>query len=303
MAFCSILFEKIEDGITKETLKAPVFFVDLNLDQIIDSITAGRQEYNLKPFFSTPLKDNEAIQYRQQIAQDLENETLLECIKSFAQKMIVMRRYLASLDKLYYKYHQEGWFLEAVLMYCEAVAGLVHDLNLADIRSRGLLAFHEYLANYAASDRFTLLQAETKQLKAELSAIKYCVLIKGDLVKVRKYESETDYSVEVEATFEKFKQTAVKDYKARLSVGSGMNHVEAQILNLVAKLNRDVFSRLDCYCEHNDGFLDETICVFDREIQFYVAYLEHIAKIKQAGLKFCYPQITTVCKEVGSTVK
>lgn len=50
MTFHSILFEKIEDIIKKETVKAPVFFVDLNLDQIIDAITAGRNEYNLKPF-------------------------------------------------------------------------------------------------------------------------------------------------------------------------------------------------------------------------------------------------------------
>ena len=94
MNFHSILFEKNEDSIKNETLEAPVFFVDLNLDQIIDAITAGKQEYNLNPFFYTPLRDVDTIHYRHEIMQDLENETLLENIKSFAQKMIVMRRYL-----------------------------------------------------------------------------------------------------------------------------------------------------------------------------------------------------------------
>ena len=51
MAFHSILVETIEDGIQKETLEQPVFFIDLNLDQIIDAITTGKEEYNLKPFF------------------------------------------------------------------------------------------------------------------------------------------------------------------------------------------------------------------------------------------------------------
>jgi len=298
MNFHSILFERTEDSIKKETLEAPAFFVDLNLDQIIDTITAGKQAYNLKPFFYTSLNDIDAIKYRHEIFQDLENKTLFEGIKSFALKMIIMRRYLAMIDKLDYKYHKEGWFLEAVEIYCDAVNCLVHDLTLVDLKSRGLLAFRKYLTNYAKSDRFTSLFAETKKLKTDLSTVKYCVLIKGNNVKVRKYESEIDYSPEVEKTFEKFKQGAVKDYKVKLSIGSGMNHVEAKILDLVAKLYPDIFFNLNSYCAQDANYLDETIGVFDGEIQFYVVYLEYIAKIKRAGLNFCYPQISNESNEV-----
>jgi DNA mismatch repair protein MutS len=39
---------------------------------------------------------------------------------------------------------------------------------------------------------------------------------------------------------------------------------------------------------------------FDREIQFYIAYLERIALFKSAGLDFCYPRITRACKEIYS---
>jgi len=298
MTFHSILFERTDDGIKRETLEAPAFFVDLNLDQIIDAITARRQEYDLKPFFYISLNDVDAIKYRQEIAQDLENEILSKNIKSFALKMSATRRYLALEDKLYYKYHKEGWFLDAVAIYCEAVTCLAHDLNLANLKSRGLLGFREYMTNYANSGKFRSLVAETKKLKADLGTIKYCVIIKGSSVKVRKYEFESDYSVEVEETFEKFKQSAVKDYKAKLPIRSGMNHVEAQILDFVAKLHPDIFLNLDNYCEQNRSYLDETIAVFDREIQFYVAYLEYVAKLKQAGLEFCYPQISSMDKEI-----
>ena len=99
-------------------------------------------------------------------------------------------------------------------------------------------------------------------------------------------------------TNEKFKQGAVKDYKSKLANGSGMNHVEAKILDLVAKLYPDIFLNLDNYCTQNADFQDEAIAVFDREIQFYIAYLEYIAKIKLAGLKLCYPQIVDKSKEV-----
>ena len=298
MIFYSILFEKAEDGINKETPEAPAFFVDLNLDQVIDAITTDKEEYHLKPFFYTSLKDAEVIKYRQEIMQDLENRILFEKIKSFAEKMREMRSYTGLSEKLYYKYHKEGWFLEALKIYCEAVVCLLKDLDPADLKSRGLLAFREYLTNYAASGRFTSLAAETKNLEADLTKVRYCLTMKGSRIKVRKYESEIDYSADLEKTFKRFKQGAVKDYRAKFTMASGMNHVEAGILDLVAKLYPEIFLNLDRHCANNRSYLDETIAVFDREIQFYIAYLEYIAKIKQAGLKFCYPQIDVTNKNV-----
>ena len=299
MTFHSILFERTEDSIKQETLEAPAFFVDLNLDQVIDAITAGRQEYHLKPFFYTPLHDIDAITYRHEILRDLENHLLFEHIQAFAQKMRVMREHLAQADKLYYTYQKERWFVDAVEMYCDAVTCLVHDLSLVDVHSRGFLALRDYVTDYARSDRFTALLAETKKLKADLSAVKYCLLIKGNSIKVRKYESEIDYSADVEETFAKFKQGAVKDYRVKFRNWPDMDHVEAQILDLVAKLYPDIFLQLDDYCAKNSKYLDETIAIFDREIQFYMAYLEYVARFKRAGLKFCYPHISHTWKEVS----
>jgi DNA mismatch repair ATPase MutS len=296
VTFYSILVEN--DGIQKETAEQPAFFTDLNLDQIIEAITAGKQAYNLKPFFYRLLSEVDAIQYRHEIMQDLENETLLGHIKSFAQKMIVMRRYLALVDKIDFNYYKKGWYLEAAEVYCEAMTNLMQDLSLANVKSRGLLALRDYVTTYAHSPSFTSLMAESQKCKAELSTVQYCVIIKDSTVRVRKYEAETDYSLEVEETFEKFKQGAVKNYRVKLSSGSGLNHVEAQILDFVARLYPDIFASLDSFCAQHNDFVDETIRIFDREIQFYVAYLEHIANIKRAGLKFCYPHIAATSKEI-----
>ena len=298
MTFHGILFEGNDDSVIKETLEAPAPFADLNLDQIVDAITAGKQEYNLKPFFYTPLKNIDAIRYRQEIMQDLENKTLFEHIRSFAQKMHATRVHLALSEKLYYKYNKEGWFLVAVRIYCDAVRSLAHDVSLAELKSRGLLAFRKYVTDYVDSDRFNSLLSETRQLEADLSTVKYCLLIKGRRIEVRKYESEIDYSVEVENTFEKFKQRAAKNYKVEYRTTTSTNHIEGEILNLVAQLYPDIFSNLCNYCSKNSNYLDETITVFDREIQFYVAFLEYLVKFKHAGLQFCYPQISTHHKEV-----
>ncbi len=296
-AFRSIFFPSTADRVPDE-LAAPDFLVDLNLDQIIATITAGKEEYNLKPFFYMPLHDVDAITFRHEIMQDLENIRLFASIKAFAESMRAMREHLAQAEKVYYKHQKERWFLDAVEIYCDAVTRLVYDSSLAEFTSRGLLAFREYVTQYAASERFTSLLEQTRKLTSDLSAIHYCVFIKGLRVQVRKYEGESDYSAEVEATFERFKQGAAKHYPFDFIDSAEMNHVEADILDLVTQLYPEIFSTLENYCAINKDYLDTTLVRFDREIQFYIAYLEHIASFKQAGLSFCYPHIAQASKEV-----
>jgi DNA mismatch repair ATPase MutS len=179
---------------------------------------------------------------------------------------------------------------------------LAHDLTNADVRSRGFLAFRDYLTSYATSAGFTSLLAETEKLKEDLSGVRYCLHIKGQRIRVSRYDSETDYSADVEATFAKFKQGATRDYRANFSSAwPDMNHVEAGVLDLVAKLYPDIFLALDRYCERHRHYLDETVAAFDREVQFYVAYLEYLERFKPAGLNFCYPDVSSRSKEIHAS--
>jgi DNA mismatch repair ATPase MutS len=300
MTFHSILFQRPEDAQKLEQAKQPVFFVDLNLDQIVESITVGMQEYDLKPFFYVPLTNTDAILYRHEVMRDLENPALFEKVRAFERSMREMREYLAQADKLYYKYQKERWFLDAIELYCQAVRDLSEELSPINLSSRGFISFRDYLIDYVQSTRFTTLADQTQELLTDLSNIRYEILIKGNRVKVRNYEGESDYTAEVEAAFEKFKQGEVKDYRVKFNNYADMNHVEEQVLEGVAHLYPEIFTRLDNYRETNSNYLDDTLRRFDREIQFYIAYLEHIVFIRKLGLSFCYPQITNPSKEISA---
>jgi DNA mismatch repair protein MutS len=63
-AFESILFDRLHVELSPAP---PEFFPDLNLDQVVASITARRDEYELQPFFYTLLLSTEIIQYRQEV--------------------------------------------------------------------------------------------------------------------------------------------------------------------------------------------------------------------------------------------
>ncbi len=298
MAFHSILFKNGEDSAKAQAAEAPAYFGDLNLDQVVASILEGKEEYRLAPFFYASLRDVDAITYRHEVMRDIENAAVFDRVTSFARDFQAMRERLAQAEKLFYVYQKEAWFLDAVSIYCEAVESLQEALFGVELASRGMRDFRDYLAAYTASERFVSLREETRSVRSGLAGIRYCVLVKGSTVKVRKYDEESDYSAEVERTFEKFKQGAVKDYRVEFQSWAQMNHVEERVLDMVAQLFPESFSSLDRYCAENRGYLDETVGVFDRELQFYVAYLSHIAVFKRVGLGFSYPTVDSESKEV-----
>lgn len=300
MSFFSILHPESPIGNERvnDASEEPTHFHDLNLDQIVDAITVDKQEYNLKPFFYTPLTNLLAIAYRQEIMKDIESGgALLQEIKDFSKRMRDMRNCLASAEKLYYQFQKERQFLNAIRIYVSAVEALLQALNQATLNSRGLLAFRDLLERYAQSERFKTLFRETRELVSALAAIRYGLFVNGNRVTVSPTNSELDYSAIVENLFSKFKDGTVKDYRFKLP-DPNMGHVQAQILDRVALLNPSEFKTLKEYCEKNKNFLEKFISDFDREIQFYVAYLDYMILFKNAGLKFCYPEVIHDSKDI-----
>ena len=289
-AFESILF--VEPSEAREPADAPAFFVDLNLDQIVETITASRQSYDLRPFFYAPLRSVDAIAYRHEVLHDLERKPVSETVAAFTQQMRAMREKLATAGKLHYPLQKQALFLDAVEIYTATVRALLEGLESTDPASRGLRGLRGYLAGYVGATAFTELEAETARIKANLATVRYSMLIKDSAIKVRRYGEEADYSVEVLRTFDKFKQGDVKGFSAKFRDSLDMNHVEAKVLEFVAQLHPDIFGELQAYCTANANFLDPVIRRFDREVQFYAAYLEHVARFTRAGQSFCFPTVS-----------
>jgi DNA mismatch repair protein MutS len=292
MSFASILFCDAADRMPDERAGTPACFSDLHLDQIVAAITGGKDAYDLKPYFAMPLHSVDAIHFRHEIMRDLEADDVNAAIKRFAAAMLSVREHLAQAGKLRHPYQIARWFLDAVDIYCDAVTSLAGALAAARLGSRGLASFRDFLADHVAARRFRTLCEETKARVADLDAITYGVLVQTPRVDVRLYDGEPDYSADVLATFERFKQDDVQGYKFAFGDAPEMNHIEGQILDRVALLCAATFQALDAYRDAHRDFLDPAIAAFDREVQFYIAFLDYIARLKAAGLNFCYPTIT-----------
>lgn len=298
ISFQSILFPNGDDLAVIDMLRQPDFFGDLNLDQVVESATQKRDEYNLKPLFYAPAEDIETVRYRQSVFRDLENNEVVASIRSFASDIQSIRGDLAQSGKLFYRRQRQRWFLDAVNTYCGAVTQLMQDLSRAKLHSSGLLAFRDHLAEYTASTKFRALQAEARKLLDDLDAIVYSLHIAGKRITVSRYQEQPDYGADVLRTFEKFRQATPREHRFKFRFTPDMNHVEAAILDMVAQLYPEVFSSLEEYGIRHKDFLNSAIARFDREIQFYLAWVEYLQPMIRAGLPSCLPVVSEKSKEI-----
>jgi hypothetical protein len=149
--FESILFRQASSG---ADVDEPEFAADLNLDRVRTSIRAGREEYDLDPFFHAPLRDVDAVAYRHEVFRDLEQDAVASAVRGFGEEMRRARSYLTLARKQHYRYETERWFLDAASVYCDAVEALSGVLATVDLRSRGLRTLREYLVEYTSCERF-----------------------------------------------------------------------------------------------------------------------------------------------------
>ena len=271
MPFPSILFEQSNEYAGIDAGEEPPFFTDLNLDQVMASMTASRDEYNLAPYFLTPLQTVSAVDYRHQILHDLEEEDLRSAVDGYARGLSTMRSYLVLMGKLHNQI-PAGTLVprcgEYLLPEHEVIRRADHRAGAEIKRLRRLPGIPGPL--YAVR-RIYPARRRDHTLLDRLAAVRYAVNIKGNRVRVTAYEGEEDYGADVEQTFAKFKQGAVKDYRVSFRATADMDHVEAQVLELVGKLYPETFARLDDYCARHARFADDTLAAFGREVQFYLA--------------------------------
>ncbi len=275
----------------------PESFGDLNLDQVVAGVVAGREKLRLEPLFYTALPSVDAVAFRHEVFRDLEDAALLEGLRSFGKQMIVVRRHLTFSQKFNYPQERQRWFLDAARQYSDAVTGLASAIADSAVTSRALVAFADHLSAYVSGAVFTSLGADAERVLSRLDEVVYSVHVHSGRVQVSGYDGEPDYSIQVRDLFARFQQsTTTTEHRERFTDQVDMNHVEGRIIELVAKLFPTVFGELESFGQVHAEFLDPTVVAFDRDIQFFMAYLDYIAPLRSAGLTFCYPKVSQASK-------
>jgi len=290
----TLRFESILGGAIApaEVAEAPPFFRDLNLDQIVAAVARRRRDYDLAPYFHAALVSSDAIEFRHEVFRDLEHDELRAVVAGFATRLWRVRAYLGLAEKQHYELERQHWFLDAAREYCEGVTALADALAEHEPQSRGLRGLREFAALLSRSSEFAALLANVRQVADALARIRYSVRIKGRRVSVGDAGERPDYTQEVERIFERFRHDRDVDHLALPPDSGSMSAVEAEIAQLVARRHPDEFALLVAFCRDHQSFVDPTLARFEREIQFYLAWQEHMTELSASGLPFCYPIVS-----------
>jgi DNA mismatch repair ATPase MutS len=270
----------------------PPCFRDVGLDQIVAAAVHGRSECGLETIYRTPLTSVDAVRWRQAIVRDLQRVPVRLAVEHFNARMRQMRKHLEKAGQVYNAHERRRWHLEAALVADAAAHGLQTELRAAAPQSAGLQAIQRHVDELLAESGWVERSQAAQAIAEDLAAVHYTIHIDGLQVTVRAYAGEVDYAAQIAQTFDRFRRAAAHDYLTPLTDSGVLNNVEGQILDRVALLFPEVFGRLQAFCEQHPDPADPTLARFDREVQFYLGYLDFIAPLRRAGLAVELPEVS-----------
>ncbi|WP_162958846.1 MutS-related protein [Nocardia yunnanensis] len=265
--------------------------VDLEIEPILTAIL-GADEYRLRCWFATPVRHAATVRYRQEVFADLGDDAVRKACDTFARGMRTMRRRIDARDRVQHEHQRSWWQLSAATEYVDAVRRFAEALAVLPLTSRALNQWREFLAGYIDASGFADLTAAVRRTQQALSGVRYSLRIVDRTLEVGPAETIPDYSVTIANLFARFGVGAPRPPRPR-SEWDDINHMEEQILDHVAMVHPRAFQQLTEFARAHEHFVDEAVAEFDREIQFYLTYLDFVAHASGTTRAMCLPQLAS----------
>ena len=162
-------FESILD--LKEPVKGltePAFFLDLNIDQILEKVTLGNRR--IRAYYEYFPLDAECSEYRRHIYRDIRTKGLFEALTKYTDNYTEFRELERKKKETRGDIQKTVWNIYAIKLYTENLLALYSDLKAAAPESEGMTALLNYLDKTVSSDDFKDKYERAEALSAELDA-------------------------------------------------------------------------------------------------------------------------------------
>ncbi len=275
-----------------EAKKLPCYFSDLGIDQIISKILQSDTEEEAAVLFTESVKDTSLITYRQDIFKDLDHPQIKEVITDFQSSMLEVIRLKGYASQSNHPLQKSIYLLDAMDLYQESLIELTQ--SLADLpRSEGISRM-ELMVNHLCQDTaFFQTKKQAEQLRQNIEAIHYSLIIQSGRITVSIHKKEDDYREGLHRLF----QRNASDTASALNQISffrqvGMNDLELAIINILEKRYHSLFKECMEFTAGLHEFPDPEVVRIHKELRFYLACHDYIGRFREKGLPFTYPEIS-----------
>lgn len=301
----------------EESVLAPVFFVDLNLDQITAQIMAERKDYDLRRYFYCMPEAFSVTERRQAVLRAFGRPRLFEGAVRFSEHMQRARAYAADYRTAERQLQREKFLLDCGREYVLAVETLrdmlLCERDAAEELPEILSAFTEQINTYVQSSEFQAFRRETMELAGQFDHMTFRVEFANRRMRVMPEEEQSDYTEKLRALFP---EVQAADSSARRLLENPFRgqkqtgELETFVLTVCRKKYPESFDRLESYernysvreqCEGNQGacFLKTWLLEAEQQLQVYLAVRLFMRRIQKAGYPLSFAEFNGVLREQG----
>lgn len=282
MEFTSILDKKLYSA--EEEMGIPPFFVDLNLDRILNQIQ-GMTPAKIKKYYYRFPADKAGEDYRRAVYGDVKKPAVYEALCRFtalAGKAAEAGEKKAAVS---IGMQRGAWHLLEVAAYCEAYGSLYEGLAEAPLESEGLLSLKGYLKTYLSTDSFQEMQKKAFALRDQLLDFRMKLVYENEQI----FVSEEELSGSYDSFLENALGAHGAEIKSPFSIGGNLDDLEQELVLKFAGKHGQHFEEVRSFYHTYQEYGDEILLRFGEEIHFYLSFLTFQRKMEGQGFGFTAP--------------
>jgi len=286
MAFVSILGTTKNEEI--QGIKQPDFFVDLNLDQVVNRIQKCSPDYPVKEYFyAFPTKED--LVYRQEVYGDIKKTLLYDRFMQFSADM--RRSADKELSPTFSGEPLQGacWQLESVYFYCKAIMELKQELAKQEITATGLKELQGFLEEMCREPAFAQMQKDAYDIWETLTGTKFTLEINGNKLRISQVAQEGTYEDLLTECFKEYGVVEKGSMHSPFTADLFLTRLERRLLQTFFSKYPKLEAEIDTFAEKYQQYKNPLILRLEKEVQFYLASYTFQKEWEGQGAVFCTP--------------
>jgi len=290
MAFISILGTSMPEEV--QGRKQPDFFVDLNLDQVVNRIQKCSPDYSVKEYFYVfPTKGD--LAYRQEIYGDVKKPFLYDRFMQFSADM--RRSADKELSPTFSGEPLQGacWQLESVYFYCKAILELKQELESGiekkEITASGLKELQVFLEEMCKEPSFIRMQKEAYDIWELLTGTKFTLEINGNKLRISPMAQEGTYEDLLTECFKEYTCVEKGSMHSPFTGDLFLTRLERRLLQTFFGKYPKLEMEIATFAEKYQEYKNPRILQLEKEVQFYLVYYAFQKEWEAQGAIFSTP--------------